>query len=315
MINNSMKSSNINKNLNEAVEKFGDRPISLGKRLKTKLKKHTPFAPGKRAEAETKDKIFRQAKKLKLRIRKYAQNLPAGQELSIDDLENFFSDTEYADYFSPVAIKLGMKKAPVKEPEAAADKEIPADKVSNVSAEKLSKEKKAEIEAGYKKRGEEAGRESNKQDIAASKDDDKKPKIDTSASIYEARLYNMLTELKDNEIDTLIVRTIQAKNLAKGGPVEPSKGPEDDTEQPMSRKEKQAKAKAEKKAKEAEKQTALHSQAAVQDDDADDTFKIDNNRRDQLENILRNVSDKKELSDKDRQYAKQILNDIRFINQ
>ena len=80
----------------------------------------------------------------------------------------------------------------------------------------------------------------NKQDITASKGDDKEPKSDTSASIYEARLRAILEAdeeqpdeeqsdpsvdvavnkaiiLKDNEIDTLITMGIEKQLELNGG--------------------------------------------------------------------------------------------------
>jgi hypothetical protein len=59
-----MKLSDIDKNLNEA-------PVNFLKRAATKLKKHTPFAPGVRAQAEGRDKIEAAANAVNIAFRNW----------------------------------------------------------------------------------------------------------------------------------------------------------------------------------------------------------------------------------------------------
>lgn len=237
-----MKMFDINKNLSEAPDLKGNvkgRPNSLAQRLKQKVKKHTPFSAKKRGEAEYKDQIFKQAQELKNDFAKHMQNYKPGTIPTVAHLEEFFKDTEYEKYVNQVAIDLRFREA---EPKAEVKPEPKTDKTNDkeetkdagltkvggdVKGDELEKEKKPEqsekeIRAAFKKQGDEleAERIAKGGELDEEEDDDTSSNI--SASIYESRLRNMLFELKDNEVDTIIVRIIQASNRTKGGPSTPA---------------------------------------------------------------------------------------------
>lgn len=233
-----MKLSDINQELTEAAEEFGAKQ-GLGKRLGAKIRKKVDPRKDKRRAASAEDNLRTQAKNIKTRFAEYMATEPKGTEPTIDHIEEFLSDTEYAEYVSPIAIKLKMKKS-VEEPsqdqgEPTADDSVDqtADEVGSkehedlispeemTDGEKPKRELTPDEQAGFdkiNKDAEDEAAEFEKQDVKASKGDDKEPKIDTSASIYEARLRNMLTELKDNEIDTLLYRIVQAQAKKAGPP-------------------------------------------------------------------------------------------------
>lgn len=81
-----MKLSDIDQNLNEA-------PVSLLKRAATKLKKHTPFAPGARAEAEGQDEMEAAARAVGIAFRKWlgSANLKSKNAIPHTDLLKFFN--------------------------------------------------------------------------------------------------------------------------------------------------------------------------------------------------------------------------------
>jgi len=203
-----MKMSEINETLVEAPEAYNAKQ-GIGKRLKTKLKKHTPFNKSARDQATQKDAIFKQAKELKTQFMTYMANEPEGTEPSIKDLQDFFKGTEHEAFLMPVATKLKLTKpetTQVDEPKGteAGTEETPKATSPGAADETDPLEKELE--------------DPNTGDLPEEAGEDKEPKIDTSASIYEARLHNMLTELKDNQLDTLFVRMLQAYGKAKGGP-------------------------------------------------------------------------------------------------
>lgn len=81
-----MKLSDIDQNLNEA-------PVNLFRRAATKLKKHTPFAPGARAEAEGQDEMEAAANAVALAFRKWlgTTNLRSKNAIPQADLMKFFT--------------------------------------------------------------------------------------------------------------------------------------------------------------------------------------------------------------------------------
>lgn len=239
-----MKMTDINKNLTEAPDLKGNvkgQPNTLAQRLKQKVKKHTPFSAKKRGEAEYKDQIFKQAQGLKNDFAKHMQNYKPETIPTVAHLEEFFKDTEYEKYVNQVAIDLKFREA---EPKAEVKPEPKIDKTNDkeetkdagltkvagdvkggeleLEKEKKPEQSKKEIRAAYKKQGDEleAERIAKGGELDEEEDDDTSSNI--SASIYESRLRNILFELKDNEVDTIIVRIIQASNRAKGGPSTPA---------------------------------------------------------------------------------------------
>lgn len=81
-----MKLSDIDQNLNEA-------PVSLLKRAGTKLKKHIPFAPGLRAEAEGADEMEAAARAVGLAFRKWlgSSDIKDKNAIPHTDLLGFFT--------------------------------------------------------------------------------------------------------------------------------------------------------------------------------------------------------------------------------
>ena len=103
-----MKLNDIDQTLNEA-------PVGVLKRAATKLKKHTPFAPGKRAEAEGEEITQKAANELALAFRKWAGTRKGDSDfnikkLTVDDLMDFFSDEGFAKTAQEVIQAAAQKK-------------------------------------------------------------------------------------------------------------------------------------------------------------------------------------------------------------
>lgn len=228
-----MKMSDINENLSEAPEdlkpNLKGRPNTLAQRLKQKVKKHTPFSAKKRGEAEYKDKIFQLAKSLKNKFAQHMQDYPDGTVPTVAHMEEFFKDSEYEAYVNQVSIDLKFREEQKSEPEAPKDGGDVKGDQPELEKEKPTEPSEKEVRAVYKKQGEELEAEriakGGELGEEVDEEDEGKPS-NTSASIYESRLRSMLFELRDNEIDTLIVRIIQAQQRSKGGPAKPSPEPE-----------------------------------------------------------------------------------------
>ncbi len=264
MINNSMKQPNINQNLTEAA------PGDIRSRSQAKIQRY--LSPGKEGRARGKAKlaIFQLAKKIKNDFLTWkAGSFDKGEKESID-MEQFL---EYMN----TSTKLGKFAV-------AAAKENYSRKFASVSAGTADSktEVKPELES--------------EQDLKASKGDNKNSKIDTSASIYEARLQIFLerhdqARLEDDEIDTIIVGAIR-KFIKAGGKLPSVKS-------------------ADKNSTSQEKVSSKDEQMAQRSQNNDyediDSFGLDNEEKYQLEDILNKIINKKELSSTNMRQAKNIL--------
>lgn len=321
-----MKFSDINENLTEAPGGFADR-------VKAKLQKKV--APGKerRKRGAAKEKLYAKAQEIKAELKQWHDNKTGSPKLALtmseflgwmqDNYPQFGNTAEkfargdkaYADFFSQEVDDEGKQTSTASDPKVKTrdTDEIPPGKVSNSPPEKISDKEK---QAGYdkiNKDAEDEAAEFEKQDLKASKGEDKEPKVDTSASIYEARLQAMLSEdeedvgvnpskvLADDQIDTIIVGGIRGFLSAPG-------------------KEKQAalgQATQEPKAKDEISKTADKISNAKSDDSEDEytassrgSDSVVDEYADELEDILRSVYKGEDISDNQKKYAKIIYDEL-----
>lgn len=325
-----MKFSDINENLTEAPGGFADR-------AKAKLQKK--IAPGKerRKRGAAKEKLFAKAQEIKAELKQWHDNKTGSPKLVItmqeflswmqdnypqfaDTAEKFARDDKaYADFFAQEVDDEGNQTSTASDPKVKMrdPDEIPPGKVSNSPPEKISdKEKKAGYDKINKDAEDEAA-EFEKQDLKASKGEDEEPKVDTSASIYEARLQAMLSEdeedvgvnraktLADNQIDTIIVGGI------RGFLSSPSK-------------DKQAKGYG-RQQQEPEPESKDNDEISKTADKisnvkSDDSYEYEASGRgnssvldeyaDELEDILTTVANGKDISDNQKGYARAILDEL-----
>lgn len=145
-----MKLNDIDQTLNEA-------PVGMMKRAATKLKKHTPFAPGKRAEAEGEEITQKAANELALAFRKWAGTRKGDPDfnmkaLTVEDLMDFFTDEGFAKTAQEVIQaaaqqKQAKKKAqgeeqPEEDPEDVAKGETSLNKPEGMSDDEFADVKK-----------------------------------------------------------------------------------------------------------------------------------------------------------------------------
>lgn len=317
-----MKLNDLDKTLTEAP--LGG-PAGFGARAKAKLQKNIPFAKQKRRQGSVKDRVFKKAKQIKddlmaWKAEAFASGKGIKQPLNMKQFLDWMTkSTEYGE-----AVVIAAKEI---HPNLFQDKQTKPESKPKPEPEKYSDEELAKIKAKYKSDAVKAGAETEKniedegkRDLTASKEDDKEPKVDTSASIYEARLKALLEDenepkvdtslassadgtisndpLNDNQVDTLIVRAIEKHaQLVSGAPV-PGKKEAEAKEKPKSRSEKRA-----------EKHVAGSQTSAVQTDESD-TFTIDNGYKRPLEVILKKVYSGDEFDKNDKKDAQRIYKSI-----
>lgn len=301
-----MKLTDINENLDEAI----GGPAGFAKRAKAKIQKRMPFAKQKRRQGAVKDRVFKKAKQIKddlmaWKAEAFASGKGVKQPLTMKQFLDWMAkSTKYSEAVIIVAKEIhpnlfqGKKTKPKSKP----------------APEKYSDQELAKIKAKYKSSAEKAGAETEKniedegkRDLTASKEDNKKSKIDTSASIYEARLRALLENedqvdtslassadgeisndpLNDNQIDTLIVRAIEKQAQIASGSNIPGK-----KEEPKSQ---------------AEKYTASPEQSSEQNSES---FSINSEYKKSLGSILRKVYSGGELDNNDKKAAQQIYKSI-----
>lgn len=323
-----MKLADINENL---VEKVGG-PAGFAARAKAKLQKQTPFAKQKRRQAAAKDVLFKQAKEIKddlmaWKAEAFAGGKGAKQELTMDQFLEWMGKKGYGEVAMAAAKEVhpnlfkGKEAEPKKQDvKADGEQDVKADGEPKVKAD--GEQSEEEIRAAYAKRGEELEAEREARgDTTEDAGEEKEPKVDTSASIYEARLRALLEAddesvdmslassadgkvsddpLNDNQIDTLIVRALEKKAQLKGGADVP-------TEKEPTRKEKRAAAKAEKP-KEKEKDQAAISEPPSEADS--DTFAIRNTWKGPLDSMLQKIVKGGEFDNKDKKYASRISKEL-----
>jgi len=314
-----MKFSDINENLTEAPEGMLARAATAVKKKVGPTKKIRQRAAGRQS-------IQKQALGIKDQFHTWAGENSKGS--SVEDFKAFASENypKLAAVIDNVAAELKFAKSkPESEPKPKSDDS--ADQQANavdpeqeqedmISPEEMTGEKgkpgeqsEEEIRAAYGKKGDELEAKRKAQggelaDESVEEDaDDAEPKVDMSASIYEARLNRILMlerDLKDNQLDTLIFRSIQAAGANKRP---------DHPDSP--------KAKAAAKAKSSEdeiSQTADKISNASSDDEYTASVRGDSSvldeYADELEDILRAVANGKDISSNQKGYAQAILDEL-----
>ena len=243
-----MKFTDLNDNLNEGPI---SGPAGFAKRAKAKLQKNVPFARQQQAQGKAKDKLFKQAKEIKDELKVWMGEIgkkEIGMKTFLDWVNNRFP-SQY-DGILTAAKDIHTNLFP-KDSKADIQNQVSTDGVNysveldktgapkkEVKPEQYSDEEKAAIKKKYADDAEaeakELGSEDEKQDVKASKGEDEKPKVDTSASIYESRFRAILEAdtdqslaasadgkisddpLKDDQIDTLIVKGLQKQQELAG---------------------------------------------------------------------------------------------------
>lgn len=301
-----MKMSDINQKLTE-------QPGGFGGIIKSKIQSQLPFARKQQRAGKAKTALYTKARAIKKELQNWKAEAFAatnGEDTSLT-MNQFLgwvknrqpkyaqgietiarSDKDYTDFFSQKIDKKGKQSSTASDPKVKVrdTDEIPPGKVSNSPPEKISDKDK---QAGYDKIAKDAEKEAaefDKQDLKASKGEDKEPKADTSASIYEERLRALLEDdvgvnraktLTDNQIDTLITLGIQKQKELNSGGDDISAGEPEATVS-------------------TDKPTAATT--------ADNDFLSE--YRDELENVLTKVVNGEDLDKRDQRNARDMLNSI-----
>jgi len=216
-----MKFSDLDENL------VTEAPHGLGKRIAAKAQ--SKIAPGKeqRRRGATKDRVYSLAKQIKNDWKNWltASYDNPKHEASMEDFLLFMQNNTG---LGEVAEEMAKKKYPnsfasTSDPETEVgsdevdgnDLEPEKDKEPDARGDQSEEEVRAaykqqgdELEAERKARGDDP-KDGDVEEEVEEDADDAEPKVDMSASIYESRLRLKLFELRDNQIDTLIVMTLQ----------------------------------------------------------------------------------------------------------
>ena len=319
-----MKFDDLNNNLNEGPF---TGPAGFTKRAKAKLQKNIPFARQQQRRGAAKDKIYAKAKEIKDDLKSFMAKT-GEEEIGMKDFLDWVQTNHEGEYDGILAAakKIHSNLFPKdskadQENQGAGDepKQQQKAKDPNVSDEEIA-QAHAKIAADAEAEAEELGAEDERQDLKASKGDDEEPPKDTSASIYESRFAAILAEaeaevdqslaasadgqisndkLEDNQIDTLIVRGIQAqRKLAGTGK----------TKQIAAEPEQQAAPKEEPKAKqEPEAKAQPKAQAAAAAPDVEEPssggIALDKSDAKNAKLILTKAAKGEELSDKEKKVA------------
>jgi hypothetical protein len=289
-------------------------------RAGTKLAKHTPFSKKTRTKATAKSGV--QKTGLKIKDKFHTWQGETGEDDTVEAFKSFLSSElpQYAPYVDNIAVALKLAK-PKPKPESDIQKQVPTDDINySVELDKSGAPKKDAKSEQYsdkekgalrkqegdaaKAEAKELDSENPKHDLKASKGNEE-PKVDMSASIYEGRLSYFLiekTKLSDNQLDTLIVRVIQAANKASTASNEPAQDEPAPREKPSNEIGKAAKKISKAKADDEEEFTVASpasSGGSVFDEFADE-----------LEDILTTVYKGKDITDNQKRYAKAILDEL-----
>lgn len=335
-----MKFSDLDKNLVTEAEAF-DKTQGKMSRMGTKLKSKLGPTKGMRQRATGKAQIQQQALDIKSEYMEYvgANDL----DMTAGTLKQFLSDNNYenlAKEVDEVAVKLKFKQKEVEKPQAQPADAEKAEVVTGdeeqedmVSPEEMTGEKPSgeqseeEIRAAYAKQGEEA--EAEAKELGA-EEDEVEEEVDMSASIYESRLAYFLIEemkLKDNQLDTLLVRVLQAAGA--GG----KKASTDDSEQTQAEPDEKPEKKDSllKKAGKAYRKGMDKANKAAfgdlvggsEEEEVTDSGKvkstsgmkyIDSGDYSDLTELLNKIVNTKRLEPNDQRRAKELLNNIQYAN-
>lgn len=201
-----MKFSDLDKQLDEAP----DLSKIKGKlqRAGTKLAKHTPFSKETRLKAKKKGDLQQTALGIKDEFHEWQAE--TGSEQTAKEFLNFLGQKypEYVQAAKEMAVKLKQMK-PESTPDAEkGDEELSVARPSDSEDPDATGDKSKKIDAPEKEA-----------DLELEPEEEVEEEVDMSASIYESRLAYFLIEdakLKDNQLDTLIFRTLQAVKKAGG---------------------------------------------------------------------------------------------------
>jgi hypothetical protein len=290
-----MKFSDLDKQLDEAP----DLSKIKGKlqRAGTKLKQHTPF--NKEARLKAKKKVGVQNIALGIKDEYHEWQGETGSEQTLGSFVEFLkaSHPSYAPHAEKMAVKLKYKKP---EPAKKDNEELSVARPSDSEDPDATGDKSKKVDAPEK----EADLELEPEELELEVEEE----VDMSASIYESRLqYFLLYEddnkikLKDNQLDTLLVRTLQAVKKA-GGDIGGSAGKAEKSDEVSKTADKVSKAKAPVDDEE-ELSVARPSYGKVSSDDIDAIKDRIDEFGDDIKDIIRRqkgVEDsiKKEMSDK-----------------
>jgi len=349
-----MKFSDLDKNLlTEAPAADGGSKEGKMARMGTKLKKKLGPTKQMRNRAEGMSEVQDEALNIKQAFQKWAgsQGAPNTAKSLIAFFQNNNYNEAYAEKVPEIAVKLQFEpegfdretEKPADEPtadqkpDATGNQEPQADEVGDeeqeelISPEEMTGEKSSsgeqseeEVRAAYAKQGEEleakrkASPDGELQDESVEEDsDDSEPKVDMSASIYESRLAYLLmedTKLKDNQMDTLLVRLVQAVGV-KSQPQQQEPQQEPQADEPK----KDSLLKKAGKAYNKGMNTAfgdLHGRDSGDDDDSSSGSDgsggsgLTSTERKQLKIILKQAIDGKQLDKDQRRVAKELLGEI-----
>ena len=310
-----MKFSDLDKNLVTEAEAFDKKQGKMA-RMGTKLKSKLGPTKGMRQRATGKAEIQKQA----LDIKSEYMNWVGANDLdrTAGTLKQFLSDNNYehlADKVDEIAIKLRFKdKEPEKEPEQEPEQEPkaqPDDSADQKADEVDPGEEQEDMISPEEMTGEQAPEE-----------DEVEEEVDMSASIYESRLAYLLIEdkkLKDNQLDTLLVRVLQA---AGAGGKKPSTSSSSQTEPSQEPEEKESLLKKAGKLGKKAMKGAFGDLVSDGDEEVSDSGQvrdtsgmkyIDSEDYDELKELLNKVMYNK-LKDQDQKVAKQLLNKIQHAN-
>jgi len=308
-------------------------------RAATKIKKKVGPTKKMRQRATGKAEFQQQALDIKNQFHEWA----GGRDLATTakSLRDFFLDPEnnygekYADAVEQTAVKLkfeqpgflGGDEEPTPDPEGEGTPKAGGDEVDgdNLELEKDDEPKDAkgeqseeEVRAVYGKQGDELEAKRKAQggelaDESVEEDaDDAEPKVDMSASIYESRLSYFLiedTKLKDNQLDTLLVRLLQAVGTS-GGQAAPADKETPEKEKSNFVKKMNKAGKAGQSAMRKLGKAAFGDLVGGGDEGGSGGLDYDRQERRALEKILKTIVANKELSKQDRENAAQLLKEL-----
>jgi hypothetical protein len=197
-----MKFSDLDKNLVTEAEAFDKKQGKLN-RMGTKLKSKLGPTKGMRQRATGKAQIQQQALDIKS---EYMEWVGANDvDVTAGTLKQFLASSNYehlADKVDDVAVRLEFK-----------DKEAEPDKGDDEELTVSSPPDSSEDPDATGDKSKKINPPDEEADLELEPEDEVEEEVDMSASIYESRLAYLLIEdkkLKDNQLDTLLVRVLQA---------------------------------------------------------------------------------------------------------
>jgi len=279
--------------LSDISQKLTEKPGGFGGIVKSKLQQQIPFAKKKQRAGKAKEALYKHARQIKKELQAWKAEAFAttnGEDTQLtmnqflgwakkrqpkysNGIESYArGDKAYAEHFAQAIDKEGKQSSTASDPKVKVrsndagqtdtvdpsqeqeDMISPEEMTGEKQKRKLTPDEQAGLDT-INRNAEEEAAEYEKQDLKASKGEDKEPKVDTSASIYEARLRALLEDdedkrdpdidvgvnaaktLTDNQVDTLITMGIQKQKELDSGDDdissdEPSQAPNNNSEEP-----------------------------------------------------------------------------------